>query len=386
MREIINFPYKALSVKKVSIALFFVFFGFLLYSTFSYLAYFASDLDLSRVWEIHGFFPIPPWAKTFPEFVVERGGDVIFKTDFERFNILSKFLWFFGLYLLAFSYFCAGIGISRLVVEERRGDPFYPFLDALKESFKKSGLFITTNLTLLSSLLLLSLIHFIFSFTANFKPLFYPTVSILIISFPFLVILSAMFLYMFLGFLVGIYYGPITAVAFEGDTFDIFYEGFTVLNERAIKALFLEFLNIIVSLAAFSAFSFIFLRAVLLTGRILTLFAPNLKFVLYPNIDLASLPQLHPTLSNLLSYIFPKEFMVFVSTPIPSPLTDIYSKTLSVWYIFALLICIAVFVSLSWTGRVFVYWELVKDKDGIDIFSIKPKSLNFEEKADTKSD
>jgi len=386
MMGIINSPYKALTVKKISIALIFLSLGLALYSLFTYLAYFSSGLDIFRVWEIHRFFPVPTWAKTFPEFIAERGGDVFFRTDFDRFNLMGKALWFLGIYLLVFSYFCAGIGISRLTLEEKRGDPFYPFLDALKESFKKSGLFITTTLTLLSSFFLLLFFHLLFSFTANFKPLFYPTAIILIFAFPFLFILSAMFLYMLVGFLVGIIYGPITATSFEGDTFDIFYEGFTVLNERPFKALFLEILNLIVSLAVFSAFSFLFLRAVILTSKILTFFAPSLKFLLYPNIDLGSLPQLHPYLSNFLSLILPKEFLVFVGTPIPTPLTDAYSKVLSLWYVFALILCLAVFVSLSWTGRVFVYRELVKDKDGIDIFSIKPKLLNFKEEAESKSD
>jgi hypothetical protein len=78
--------------------------------------------------------------------------------------------------------------------------------------------------------------------------------------------------------------------------------------------------------------------------------------------------------------------LVFVGTPIPTPLTDAYSKVLSLWYVFALILCLAVFVSLSWTGRVFVYRELVKDKDGIDIFSIKPMLLNFKEEAKSESD
>ncbi len=386
MKEILNFHYRALSVKKVSLALIFVSLGIIFYSLFSYMAYFVSGLDLMRVWEIHHIFPVPPWAKTFPEYLKESGGEVIFKTDFDRFNLAGKFLWFLGLYLLIFSYFCAGIGISKLTIEERRGDPFYPFFGALKESLKRSGLFLTTTLTLIFAFFLVLFVHFLFSFTANFKPLFYPTSLILILSFPFLAILSAMFLYMVLGFLVGILFGPITSVAFEGDTFDIFYEGFTVLNERPFKAFFLEVLNLAISIAVFSAFSFIFLRALLFTNVILTFFAPRLKFVLYPNIDMGSLPQLHPILSSYFSIIFPKEFLVFVSTPIPSSLTDLYSKVIAVWYILAMLLCFAVFVSLSWTGRVFVYWELVRDKDGIDIFSIKPKILNFQEKTDSNAD
>gem|GEM_PF-3423378 len=236
MMDIINSPYKALTVKKISIALIFVSLGLALYSLFTYIAYFSSGLDIFRVWEIHRFFPIPTWAKTFPEFIAERGGDVFFRTDFDRFNLAGKALWFLGIYLLVFSYFCAGIGISRLNLEEKRGDPFYPFLDALMESFKKSGLFITTTLTLLSSFLLLLFFHLLFSFTANFKPLFYPTAIILILAFPFLFILSAMFLYMLVGFLVGIIYGPITATSFEGDTFDIFYEGFYGPEREALQS------------------------------------------------------------------------------------------------------------------------------------------------------
>lgn len=377
MKGILYYPYKALTVKKISLAFVWVLIGAFLYSFLTYSAYYVSGMDISRVWEISGPFPIPIWAKTFPKYLAERGGHVLFPTDFESFSLLGKVLWFLGVYGVIYSYFSAGIGISRFVVEDERGDPFYPFLEALKESFKKSGLFITSTLTLISSFIILLIIHFIISVWANIEGLFYLTGIIIIITFPFLVVLSALLLYLFLGFLSVIIFGPIVSSSMEGDTFDLFYEGFTILNERLIKAIFLEGINFAVKLFSFSLFSYVFLRSVLLSMKILTFISPRLKFILYSNIDMVSFPQLHPLLSLYFAFIIPREFFVPISTPIPSPITNAFSMVFSVWFFVFMFVCLAVYISLTWTGRTYVYREMVKDKDGLDIFAIKPKVLNF---------
>ncbi|MEO0138547.1 MAG: hypothetical protein ABIL16_05595 [candidate division WOR-3 bacterium] len=383
MKGILYYPYKALTVKKISLAFIWVLIGAVLYSSFTYLAYYVSGLDLSRVWEINGLFPIPIWAKTFPKYLPERGGNVLFPTDFEVFNFWGKVLWFLGVYGVIYSYFSAGIGISRFVIEEERGDPFYPFLDALKESFKKSGLFITSTLTVISSFVIVIIVHLLISLWGNFKGLVYLTGAVLIIVFPFLVVLSALFLYLILGFLSVVIFGPVVSTSMEGDTFDLFYEGFTILNERLVKAIFLEGINFAVKIFSFSLFSYVFLRAVLLSLKILTLISPRLKFILYSNIDLVSFPQLHPLLSQYFAFIIPREFFVPIATPIPSPLTNTFSIVFSVWFFVFMFVCSAVYVSLTWTGRTYVYREMVKDKDGLDIFAIKPKLLNF--KVETQS-
>jgi len=375
MKKILQYPISALTFKKLTLSFVFLSIGLALYSLLTYLSYYLSSLDIHRVWEIHGLFPIPVWAKTFPEYIAERGGKFVLHTDWSKFNLISKVIWFLAFYSLIYSYFSAGIGISRLVIESERGDPFYPLRDALKESFKKSGLVFTTLLTLLLSFVIVAVIHGLISIIGRIPNAFYLDVVLIILTFPFLAVLSLLFLYMCIGFIIGILVGPIVATSLEGDTFDIFYEGFSIFNERFFKFAFLEIVNFIIKLLSFSLFTYLVFQSLLLSAKLIIFFLPRFKFVFYPNLNLISFPQLHPILSKYFSLIIPAEFFVEHIQPVSSPTTYIFSVIFSVWFVVFLIVCLSFWLSLTWTGRTYVYAEIVKDKDGIDIFSSKPKAL-----------
>ncbi len=386
MKNIINYPVSSLTFKKMFIGFVFVLIGFGAYSTFTYIAYHVSGLDIHGVWEIHGLFPVPIWAKTFPSYISERGGKFLLESDWSKFNIYGKVLWFVGLYLLLYSYFSSGIGISRLVVEDGRGDPFYPLKEALKESFVKSGLFITLTLTLLLSFSVVFVLHFVVAVPGNIRPLFYPVSIFVIILLPFLITLSLLFVYMLMGFAVSILVGPVVATSMEGDTFDILYEGFSIINERGLKFAILEILSFVVKIISFSIFTFAVFKATSISGKILTFVLPRFKFIFYPHIDLISLPQLPPLLSKYFSIIIPGEYFVPHSSPLPSPPSNTLAWVVAFWMVMILMTSFAFYISLTWTGRTYVYANILKDKDGVDIFKTKPKLLDFKPQTKTEAE
>ncbi len=360
MKNIINYPVSSLTFKKMFIGFVFVLIGFGAYSTFTYIAYHVSGLDIHGVWEIHGLFPVPIWAKTFPSYISERGGKFLLESDWSKFNIYGKVLWFVGLYLLLYSYFSSGIGISRLVVEDGRGDPFYPLKEALKESFVKSGLFITLTLTLLLSFSVVFVLHFVVAVPGNIRPLFYPVSIFVIILLPFLITLSLLFVYMLMGFAVSILVGPVVAI--------------------------LEILSFVVKIISFSIFTFAVFKATSISGKILTFVLPRFKFIFYPHIDLISLPQLPPLLSKYFSIIIPGEYFVPHSSPLPSPPSNTLAWVVAFWMVMILMTSFAFYISLTWTGRTYVYANILKDKDGVDIFKTKPKLLDFKPQTKTEAE
>jgi len=107
MRDLWNYPLNALTVKKLTLSFVFLVVGLGAYSALTYAAYYASGLDVSRVWNLHHLFPVPLWAKSFPVYVAERGGKFLLETDWSKFSALGKGVWFFGVLLLLWAYFMA---------------------------------------------------------------------------------------------------------------------------------------------------------------------------------------------------------------------------------------------------------------------------------------
>ncbi len=367
-----NYPFRALTVKKLTLSFVFLSFGLLLYSAFTYVAYHISGLDVGRVWESQHFFPIPLWAKTFPEYIAERGGKVVFTTDWERFTFLGKAVWTSGVFLLVWAYFMAGIGVSRLELEFHRGDPFYPLTAAFRESLRKGGLLWTSALLLLAVSLLVLLVHSLVSLWGRITPLFYVSSALIILTYGFLVLLSLLLIYVLVGFAFVLIYGPAVSVAMEGDTFDLYYEGFSIFNEKLHRFILYEVWIYALKVISFSVFTFVLFRAVRLSAVFLEFLLPRFKFVYYPKLFLFNVPTLPKPVSLWLAYILPLDVYAPMTSPVPLKLSAIFSTVFGVWMLVFLVIALSYWCSLTWTGRLHTYARLLYEKDGIDVFKVKP--------------
>ncbi|NPB03873.1 MAG: hypothetical protein GXO39_05610 [Thermotogae bacterium] len=367
-----NYPLRALTVKKLLLAFLFLMVGLFLYSLLTYLSYYMAELDLSRVWNLHHLFPVPIWAKSFPEYIAERGGKVLFPTDWSRFPPVSKVIWSLGVIFLLWTYFSAGIGVAKLEVEAQRGDPFYPLSSALKEALKRSGLFWTTMGVPVGVGVVVVIVHAIPAVWGRLNILFYPATLLITVLFGFLVILSLLFIYVLAGYVMVLLYGPVVSVAMEGDTFDLFYEGFSILNEKLHRLVFYETWFNLLRFVAFSLFTFFLFRAVRLSAILLEFLLPRFKFVYYPALSHFTLPQLPYILSYYLAFILPMDIYAPLKRPVPLPTTYTLSLLFDVWMLVFLVVSLSYWVSLTWTGRLYSYAHLLKEKDGIDIFAVRP--------------
>jgi len=372
MRDLWNYPLNALTVKKLTLSFVFLVVGLGAYSALTYAAYYASGLDVSRVWNLHHLFPVPLWAKSFPVYVAERGGKFLLETDWSKFSALGKGVWFFGVLLLLWAYFMAGIGVSKLELESHRGDPFYPLPSAFKEAIKRSGLFWTTALVLLGVGIVVVVVHTLTSIWGRVPGLFYPAVVVILLTFGFLVLLSLLLIYMLVGWAFVLIYGPAVSVSMEGDTFDLYYEGFSIFNEKLHRFVLYEVWIYSLKVVAFSIFTFALFKAVRLSARILEFLLPRFKFVYYPALFHFTLPQLPYPVAYYLAFILPMDVYAPTNTPVPTSTTYTFSLVFDVWMLIFLLVALSYWTSLTWTGRLHTYARILKEKDGIDVFKVRP--------------
>ncbi|NPA80295.1 MAG: hypothetical protein GXO29_04525 [Thermotogae bacterium] len=374
MRSLWNYPLRALTVKKITLAFVFLGVGLALYSLLTYAAYLLAGLDISRVWNLHHLFPVPVWAKSFPVYVAERGGKVLLESDWSKFSPLSRGIWILALLSLLWMYFTAGIGVSRLELESMRGQPFYPLSEAFKESLRKSGLFWTTALLLLGVALVVLVVHAIPSVWGRIPSLFYLSAILITLTFGLLVVLSLLVIYMLIGYAFVLIYGPAVAVAMEGDTFDLYYEGFSIFNEKLHRFVLYEVWIYALKVVAWAFFTFVLFRAVRLSILLLEFLLPRFKFLYYPAVFLFNPPQMPYPLAYVLAWILPSEIFVHRVAPKPTTTTYIFGVAFDVWILIFLIVSAAYWASLTWTGRLHTYGRILKEKDGIDIFAIKPKA------------
>ena len=372
MRDVWNYPLNALTVKKLTLSFVFLVVGLGAYSALTYAAYYLSGLDISRVWNLHHLFPVPLWAKSFPAYIAERGGKFLLETDWSKFGTLSKAVWSFGVLLLLWAYFTAGIGVSKLELESQRGDPFYPLPSAFKEAIKRSGLFWTTALVLIGVGIVVVVVHALTSVWGRVPGLFYPAVVVILLTFGFLVLLSLLLIYMLVGWAFVLIYGPAVSVSMEGDTFDLYYEGFSIFNEKLHRFVLYEVWIYSLKVVAFSIFTFALFKAVRLSARILEFLLPRFKFVYYPALFHFTLPQLPYPVAYYLAFILPMDVYAPTNTPIPTSTTYAFSLVFDVWMLVFLLVALSYWTSLTWTGRLHTYARILKEKDGIDIFKVRP--------------
>ncbi len=127
-----------------------------------------------------------------------------------------------------------------------------------------------------------------------------------------------------------------------------------------------------VCVVAFSIFTFALFKAVRLSARILEFLLPRFKFVYYPALFHSTLPQLPYPVAYYLAFILPMDVYAPTNTPVPTSTTYAFSLVFDVWMLVFLLVALSYWTSLTWTGRLHTYARILKEKDGIDIFKVRP--------------
>jgi len=177
---------------------------------------------------------------------------------------------------------------------------------------------------------------------------------------------------MLVGWAFVLIYGPAVSVSMEGDTFDLYYEGFSIFNEKLHRFVLYEVWIYSLKVVAFSIFTFALFKAVRLSARILEFLLPRFKFVYYPALFHFTLPQLPYPVAYYLAFILPMDVYAPTNTPVPTSTTYTFSLVFDVWMLIFLLVALSYWTSLTWTGRLHTYARILKEKDGIDVFKVRP--------------
>jgi len=127
MRAVLVAPGKALSLKKIFAASFYLVVGYLLYTVITYLALLYDGVSFEYIRQSYGFFPL----RLFP---------------FD--SVVARILHFFGIALAALSLSLAIMAVAAITFEELRGNIFFSAANAVRMAFRRSPTLVIGYLSL----------------------------------------------------------------------------------------------------------------------------------------------------------------------------------------------------------------------------------------------
>ena len=230
-------PRLALSGKKIWTLTIGNLIGYLSYVTFSFLSYEILYKDISKSVTDLGFFP------------------VLFGKDL---SILSWFLYVTGIILWIVSYLFSSTILSRITLNQLRGNNSYPIINGIKFSLKNWKSIILSPFTIL---VIITLLFIIGIFLSLFK-----TIPILgPISFSILIpiyFLGALFiLYSLFCFLSSILYTPSIVSCYEEDVMGTVFQSYSITWSQPWRIIFYNIISLILMALGLEIMLWFFINA-----------------------------------------------------------------------------------------------------------------------------
>ncbi|MBI4722821.1 MAG: hypothetical protein HY769_07505 [Candidatus Stahlbacteria bacterium] len=199
------------SAKKIWVGFIGLLFGTILYSVMAYVAYACSpDWTWYEVWGQFKYIPVP----------------VIGQTHFMWYGWVA---WAVGIAFFVMMQLLSIGAISKLTIEQLRGDEFYEVTDALKHSFKQWKSVILSPGVLVVFIASLILVGFICGLIGRIPHAGQVLAGLFFIPVAF----GAIFIvYLTIVFVLSLVLSPTIGTTTDSDTFDTLFELFSCLNDQ----------------------------------------------------------------------------------------------------------------------------------------------------------
>ncbi|MFA5031632.1 MAG: hypothetical protein WC614_01300 [bacterium] len=219
--DILRAPRIGFSAKKIWVATLGLLIGTVLYSILTYCAYLTCfDWNWISIWQTYKLIPLP----------------IIGETSFAWYNWA---LWILGLALFVGVNFISIGAISKLTIEQLRGDEFYEITDAVKYSMKQWKAVMLSPLVLMIFIASLLVVGFVCGLIGRI-----PYAGQLFAGMFFIPVAFGSIFIVYLGIvlLVSLIIGPSIAGSSESDVFDTLFEVFSCLNDQTWRLILWEIL------------------------------------------------------------------------------------------------------------------------------------------------
>ncbi len=245
-RDIFRAARLALSLQRLWIQSVGLFFGYVGYLIFTYIAILTTGTQFNTVWMRYGLLPhIATYHLSWYGYV------------------------FFGLGILIFVLFwmITSSAVARAVYMNLKGFTFYTWKDSFKFSFSKMGSIIATPLSILAIVFITGLIGIVIGLIGKWIPF----LGVLGISlFTFIWFAASVFLiFIILGLGVSFLLTPSILATTDDDAFEGIFQSFSTMYSQPWRLIMYETVLIAVSIVGFLFMSFFFKQAWKLMNMIL---------------------------------------------------------------------------------------------------------------------
>lgn len=244
-KDIFRAPKLGFAVKKIWIHFSALFYGMLIYNVLTYLAALLSGINLEEVWLTYHFFPCP-FGSVLPM----------------DFNWYSWILYWVGIGAIAILWFLAFGAVSKVTIEQLRGNDFY----SRKESWSFVGKHWKAMIASPIALIILMIILFVGGMILGaWQEIPYVgelTTSLLLIP---VYIVALFFVLLTIIIFISFFLTPAIVSSTKNDTFETMFELFSTFTSQSWRFIVYEVILAIIKPIAviiFFAFTFISLRVI----------------------------------------------------------------------------------------------------------------------------
>lgn len=371
--DILKAPRIGFSAKKIWVATIGLLIGTVLYAIMSYFAFMlAVDWDYIAVWRTFKYIPVPIIGETHLTWV-------------------SWIIWGLGIAFFIGSIFISIGAISKLTLEQLRGDEFYEVTDAVKHSFKQWKAILCSPIVLMIFIIALVLVGFICGLIGRI-----PYIGQLLAGIFFIpVAFGAIFVvYLTIVWFVNLIMGPAIAGAGESDVFDTLFEVFSCLNDQTWRVVLWEVLVAFFAIVGTGVLAWIVKKGLILMQWGCGIWAgPREWWIQMWNTGLCYLPPC-PTikwLENIVSFITPQLLIAAPAWPACGWPEAVGGFLVGLSFYFLGFFVLAYGISIWGAGQTLIYTVLVKMKDEKNLLEkveeeFEEEKITEEEKKEPEED
>jgi len=343
------------SAKKIWTMFLGILLGTALYSLFTYIGMALSGLPFSQIWAEFRFIPFP-WMTEL--------------------TIPGKIFVGIGVFLCFVSYFIFGTAVSKITIEQLKGDEFYEVKRAIAHGFKSGRSAVLAPITLAIIVGLILLGGVILGLIGKIP--YFGELVLLILAIPVIFIVFFM-VYLIIAFFFSLFMAPAVVGTTKSDTFDTLFEVFSTMNEENWRFIGYQILLYGVKIVGIGLFAFFTGRVMAIINGVLSAsWLMGTKFVNIADAALSYLPSV--AFPNDLTYQWVARFLEITKTDIllyPPSTPSLPWPQAVLGVIFGILLYLLIFTviaywgAMHWAGNTIIFTIVLKKKDEIDLLEQK---------------
>lgn len=356
------------SAKKIWTGFLGLLLGLLIYNIFAYAGFlFSPDWSLSEIWQNYRLAPLP-----------KVGGVSL--------SLLGWFLLGLGSLLSLVIGLLTSTAISKITIEQLRGDEFYESREAMKFALKNWKGVVLSPFTLAVFILLLLIGGLLMGLIGRIP--FLGPLFIAFFSIPF--IGAGIFVaYLVVVFLVSFIMGPPVVATTKSDTFDTLFEVFSIVNDQPWRLVLWKSLLLLVAFLGILFLGFFVDQGLSVTQWALSPFFMG-RGDLSPmwHNGLSSLPRMPATIlliDNIVEFYAPSLFLPQPFQPV-NWTGAIGSFLFGVTFYFVALFVLSYGLAILSAGDTLIYTVLTKIKDDKNLLEVKEEESLEEEAIPTTTE